>query len=74
MRTNNNAEAFHSHFNRRIQITHPNMWSFIKFLQGEENRFHHLRIQFYAGLGARPKQSQFNVVLIILVNDIMMAL
>ncbi|CAF5042833.1 unnamed protein product, partial [Rotaria socialis] len=21
MRTNNNAEAFHSHFNRRIQIT-----------------------------------------------------
>ncbi|CAM4946602.1 unnamed protein product [Rotaria socialis] len=36
MRTNNNAEAFHSHFNRRVQITHPNMWSFIKFLQGEE--------------------------------------
>ncbi|CAM2723168.1 unnamed protein product [Rotaria socialis] len=34
MRTNNNAEAFHSRFNRRVQITHPNMWSFIKFLQG----------------------------------------
>ncbi|CAF4262377.1 unnamed protein product, partial [Rotaria socialis] len=58
MRTNNNAEAFHSRFNRRAQITHPNMWSFIKFLQGEENRFHHLRIQFYAGLGARPKQAK----------------
>ncbi|CAF3709276.1 unnamed protein product [Rotaria socialis] len=58
MRTNNDAEAFHSRFNRRVQITHPNMWSFIKFLQGEENRFHHLRIQFYAGLGARPKQAK----------------
>ncbi|CAF5012544.1 unnamed protein product, partial [Rotaria magnacalcarata] len=34
------------------------MWSFIKFLQGEENRFHHLRIQFYACLGARPKQTK----------------
>ncbi|CAF2101064.1 unnamed protein product, partial [Rotaria magnacalcarata] len=58
MRTNNNAEAFHSRFNCRVQITHPNMWSFIKFLQGEENRFHHLRIQFYACLGARPKQTK----------------
>ncbi|CAF3215169.1 unnamed protein product [Rotaria socialis] len=58
MRTNNNAEAFHSRFNRRVQIAHPNMWSFIKFLQGKENRFHHLRIQFYAGLGARPKQAK----------------
>ncbi|CAM4844216.1 unnamed protein product, partial [Rotaria magnacalcarata] len=34
------------------------MWSFIKFLQGEENRFHLLRIQFYAGLGAKPKQAK----------------
>ncbi|CAF5218849.1 unnamed protein product, partial [Rotaria magnacalcarata] len=34
------------------------MWSFIKFLQGEENRFHHLRIQFYAGLGARPEHAK----------------
>ncbi|CAF4002007.1 unnamed protein product [Rotaria magnacalcarata] len=58
MGTDNNAEAFQSHFNRRVQITHPNMWSFIKFVQGEENRFHHLRIQFYAGLGARPKQAK----------------
>ncbi|CAF3029580.1 unnamed protein product [Rotaria socialis] len=58
MRTNNNAEAFHSRFNRRVQLTHPNMWSFIKFLQGDENRFHHLRIQFYAGLGARSKQAK----------------
>ena len=47
--------AFHSRFNRRVQINHPNIWSFIKFLQGEENRFHHLSIQFHAGLGTRPK-------------------
>ncbi|CAF5173296.1 unnamed protein product, partial [Rotaria magnacalcarata] len=24
----------------------------------EENRFRHLRIQFYAGLGAKPKQAK----------------
>ena len=47
--------AFHSRFNRRVQINHPNIRSFIKFLQGEENRFHHLSIQFHAGLGTRPK-------------------
>lgn len=48
--------AFHSRFNRRVQVHHPNIWSFIKVLQGEENRFEHMRIQFYAGLGARIKQ------------------
>ncbi|CAF4510751.1 unnamed protein product, partial [Rotaria sp. Silwood2] len=37
---------------------HPNIWSFIKFLQGEENRFHHIRVQFNTGLGARPKQAK----------------
>ncbi|CAF1927976.1 unnamed protein product [Rotaria magnacalcarata] len=49
---------FHSRFNRRVQVNHPNIWSFIKFLQGEENRFHHIYIQFTAGLGARPKQAE----------------
>ncbi|CAF4022126.1 unnamed protein product, partial [Rotaria sp. Silwood1] len=48
--------AFHSRFNRRVQVNHPNIRSFIKFLQGEENHFHHLSIQFHAGLGTRPKQ------------------
>ncbi|CAF3073065.1 unnamed protein product [Rotaria sp. Silwood2] len=48
--------SFHSRFNRRVQLNHPNIWSFIKFLQEEENRFHHLSIQFHAGLGTRPKQ------------------
>jgi hypothetical protein len=37
-------------------VHHPNIWSFIKVLQGEENRFEHMRIQFYAGLGVRTKQ------------------
>ncbi|CAF1330935.1 unnamed protein product [Rotaria sp. Silwood1] len=58
MRTNNNAEAFHSRFNHRVQVNHPNIWSFIQFLQGEENSFHHMRIQFSAGLGPRPKQAK----------------
>ncbi|CAF3845879.1 unnamed protein product [Rotaria sp. Silwood1] len=58
IRTNNNAEAFHSRFNRRVQLHHPNMWSFIKFLKGEESRFHHMYTQFNAGLGARTKQAK----------------
>ncbi|CAM4840208.1 unnamed protein product [Rotaria magnacalcarata] len=58
IRTNNNAEAFHSRFNRRVQINHPNIWSFIKLLQGEENRFHHMYVQFIAGLGTRSKQAK----------------
>lgn len=41
-----------------MQVHHPNLWSFIKVLQGEENRFEHRRIQFYASLGARTKQSR----------------
>ncbi|CAF3647620.1 unnamed protein product [Rotaria sp. Silwood1] len=48
--------TFHSRFNRRVQVHHPNIWSFIKVLQGEENRFEHMCIQFYAGLGPRVKQ------------------
>ncbi|CAF1336267.1 unnamed protein product [Rotaria magnacalcarata] len=58
IRTNNNAEAFHSRFNRRVQINHPNIWSFIKLLQGEENRFHHTYVQFMADLGTRSKQAK----------------
>ncbi|CAF2658677.1 unnamed protein product [Rotaria sp. Silwood2] len=50
--------AFHSRFNRRVQINHPNIWSFIKLLQGEENRFHHMYVQFMAGLGTRSKQAK----------------
>ncbi|CAF4710153.1 unnamed protein product, partial [Rotaria sp. Silwood2] len=41
-----------------VQVNHRNIWSFIKILQGEKNRFHHIRVQFTAGLGARPKQAK----------------
>ncbi|CAF3313773.1 unnamed protein product [Rotaria socialis] len=50
--------AFHSRFNRRVLVHHPNIWSFIKFLQGEESRFYHMNIQFSAGLDARAKQAR----------------
>lgn len=50
--------AFHSCFNRRVQVHHPNIWSFIKVLDGEENHFNHMRIQFYARLGERAKQAK----------------
>ncbi|CAF0863514.1 unnamed protein product [Rotaria sordida] len=29
-----------------------------KFLQGEENHFHHMYVQFTAGLETRPKQAK----------------
>ncbi|CAF1054091.1 unnamed protein product [Rotaria sordida] len=45
-------------FNRRVQVNHPNIWPFIKILQGEENRFHPMYVQFSAGLGIRPKQAK----------------
>ena len=50
--------AFSSRFNRRVQVSHPNIWSFIKVLQGEENRFHHMYAQFSVGLGSRSKQAK----------------
>jgi hypothetical protein len=52
------SSAFHSRFNRRVQIHHPNIWSFIKYLQGEESRFFHMYVQFNAGLGPRAKQAK----------------
>jgi hypothetical protein len=48
--------AFHSRFNRRVQIYHPNIWSFIELLQKEAVHFHHMNTQFNAGLAARTKQ------------------
>ena len=48
----------HSRFNRRVQIHHRDMWSFIKFVQEEENSFNDIRILFNGGLGARSNQSR----------------
>ncbi|CAF3345271.1 unnamed protein product [Rotaria socialis] len=50
--------TFHSGFNRRVQISHPNIWSFVKLLQGEENHFHHTYVQFMADLGTQSKQAK----------------
>ncbi|CAF1191038.1 unnamed protein product [Rotaria sp. Silwood1] len=50
--------AFHSRSNRRVQVNYPNIWSFIKFLQGEANRFHLMYVQFIAGFGVRSKQAK----------------
>ncbi|CAF4935093.1 unnamed protein product [Rotaria sp. Silwood1] len=55
MRTNNNAEGYHNRLNSRISKYHPNIWAFIRCIQGEENRFNHLLIQMKGGLTARPK-------------------
>ena len=57
-RYNQFYSAFHSRFNRRVLIHHPNIWSFINLLQGEENRFNHIYTQFNAGLGARTQQKK----------------
>ncbi|CAM4809277.1 unnamed protein product [Rotaria magnacalcarata] len=54
-RTNNNCEGFHNRLNQRILKAHPNMWTFIKCIQNEENRFRHLLLQMNAGAQARKK-------------------
>ena len=48
--------TFHTRFNRRVQVTHPNIWPFMKVLQEEENRLHQMYVQFSAGLGIRPNK------------------
>ncbi|CAF1402701.1 unnamed protein product [Rotaria sordida] len=54
-RSNNICEGFHNRLNHRIERSHPNIWSFIKCLQGEESRFRHMRIQLNAAAQGRPK-------------------
>ena len=51
----NSFIGFHNRLNHRIQRSHPNIWSFIKCLQGEEARFRHLLLQVNAGAQGRPK-------------------
>ncbi|CAF4635139.1 unnamed protein product, partial [Rotaria sp. Silwood2] len=47
--------GYHNRLNLRIAKYHPNIWAFIRCIQGEENRFNHLLIQMKGGLTARPK-------------------
>ncbi len=44
--------------NQRIQRSHPNIWSFIKCLQGKEARFRHM----LAGAKVRPKTETSNAI------------
>ncbi|CAF2876130.1 unnamed protein product [Rotaria sp. Silwood2] len=62
MRTNNNAEGYHNRLNLRISKYHPNIWTFIRCIQGEENRFNHLLIQMKGGLTARPKTKKTQAI------------
>ncbi len=48
--------------NQRIQRSHPNIWSFIKCLQGEEARFRHMLLQMNAGAKGRPKTETSNAI------------
>ncbi|CAF4832204.1 unnamed protein product [Rotaria socialis] len=58
IRTNNNAEGFHNRLNARLSKSHPNIWTFIKCIQGEQNRFNHLMIQMKGGLSSRQKTAR----------------
>ncbi|CAF4009296.1 unnamed protein product, partial [Rotaria sordida] len=62
IRTNNNAEGFHNRLNLRIAKYHPNIWTFIRCIQGEENRFNHVLIQMIGGLAARLKTATTNAI------------
>ncbi|CAF2855277.1 unnamed protein product [Rotaria sp. Silwood2] len=62
IRTNSNAEGFHNRLNLRIAKYHPNIWTFIRCIQGEENRFNHVLIQMIGGLAARSKTAATNAI------------
>ena len=46
--------GFHNRLNQRIVKSHLNIWTFIKCLQNEQSRMHHLFLQM--NVGARPRQ------------------
>jgi hypothetical protein len=48
-------QRYHNRLNSRISKYRPNIWAFIRCIQGEENGFNHLLIQMKGGLAARPK-------------------
>ena len=47
--------GFHNRLNRRIEHAHSNIWSFIRCLIIEENRFQHMYMQI--NTGAQRRQS-----------------
>jgi len=44
--------AFFTFDQSRETLNDPNIWPFIRFREGGENRFRHMRIQYNAGLAA----------------------
>ena len=54
--------GFHNRLNSRLSKSHPNVWTFIQCIQGEEHRFNHLMIQMKAGLSARPKTNRTQAI------------
>ncbi|CAF2114078.1 unnamed protein product [Rotaria magnacalcarata] len=51
-------QCFHNRLNARLSKSHPNIWTFIKCIQGEQNRFNHLMIQMKGGLSSRQKTAR----------------
>ena len=42
-------EGYHTRMNSRIYRNHPNIWSFIRFLQNEKKRSQYVTLQWAAG-------------------------
>lgn len=42
-------QGYHTRINSRIYRNHPNIWSFINFLQKEEKRVQYITVQWAAG-------------------------
>ncbi|CAF4459203.1 unnamed protein product [Rotaria sp. Silwood2] len=62
IKTNNNAEGFHNRLNLCIAKHHPNIWIFIRCIQGEETRFNHDLIQMIGGLTCPTKTAATNAI------------
>ncbi|CAF1131685.1 unnamed protein product [Rotaria sordida] len=61
-RTNSICQDFHNRLNQCIQKSHPNIWSFIKCLQGEEARFRHMLLRINVGAQRRRKIVSTNAI------------
>ncbi|CAF2094725.1 unnamed protein product [Rotaria magnacalcarata] len=62
IKTNNNAEGFHNRLNLRVAKHHPNIWIFIRCIQGEAICFNHVLIQMIGGLTYRTKTAATNAI------------
>ena len=58
----NSFVGFRNHLNQRIQRSHPDIWSFIKCLQGEEARFKHMSLQINASVKSQSKKASTSAI------------